>query len=109
MRPIIVICLFGLVSGCEGDVAQTEEMEETPFVVRCTEPLPEFTLGIDSNPSELEVTVLCGCIWEELGDWERRTSQALTEGRDSKVSAMHKRGFPSRFGSVVKQCGGMDM
>src|SRR5688500_16362252 len=41
-----------------------------PFVVVCREPIPEFTLGSHSNPSEAEVQRLCACIWENLKGWE---------------------------------------
>jgi hypothetical protein len=80
-----------------------------PFVVTCREPIPEFTLGINSNPSEQQVQHLCSCIWSKLGTWEKQTSQAFVEGRESDVSYLYKRAFPSRFGSAVKECGGMEM
>jgi hypothetical protein len=80
-----------------------------PFVVTCKEPIPEFTLGINSNPSEQQVQQLCSCIWSKLGTWEKQTSQAFVEGRESDVSYLYKRGFPARFGSAVKECGGMKM
>jgi hypothetical protein len=80
-----------------------------PFVVVCREPIPEFTLGSHSNPSETEVQRLCACIWENLKGWEKETARALAEKRTGDVSALNMRAFPSRFGSRLKECGGMDL
>jgi hypothetical protein len=80
-----------------------------PFVVVCREPIPEFTLGLHSNPSEAEVHQLCACVWEKLKGWEKDTARALAEKRPEDVSALNMRAFPSRFGSRLKECGGMDL
>jgi hypothetical protein len=80
-----------------------------PFVVVCREPIPKFTLGPHSNPSEAEVQRLCACIWEKLNGWEKDTARAIAEGREGDVSALNMRAFPSRFGSAIKECGGMDL
>jgi hypothetical protein len=81
----------------------------SPFVVVCREPIPEFTLGLHSNPSEAEVHRLCACVWEKLQGWEKDTARALAEKRSGDVSALNMRAFPSRFGSRLKECGGMDL
>lgn len=78
-----------------------------PFVVRCREPIPEFTLGANSNPSEREVTNLCGCVWDNLKGWEKDTARAFSQGRQADVSVVNARAFPSRLGSVIKDCGAM--
>jgi len=80
-----------------------------PFVVVCSEPIPEFTLGLHSNPSEAEVHRLCACLWDKLKGWEKDTARALAEKRPGDVSALNMRAFPSRFGSRLKECGGMDL
>jgi hypothetical protein len=80
-----------------------------PFVVVCREPIPEFTLGSHSNPSEAEVQRLCACVWESLKGWEKDTARAIAEKRTGDVSALNMREFPSRFGSRLKECGGMDL
>src|SRR6266542_5051037 len=48
-----------------------------PRLFKCKQqPLPDFTLGPASNPSDAEVTKLCACIWSKLpeGAWEREVS-----------------------------------
>lgn len=80
-----------------------------PFVVVCSQPIPEFTLGSHSKPSDAEVQRLCACIWENLKGWEKDTAQAIAEKRMGDVSALNMRAFPSRFGSRLKECGGMDL
>jgi hypothetical protein len=83
--------------------------QKEPYEVHCTEPLPPFTLGRNSNPTKAQVTALCACIWQNLGTWERETSEKFVRGKEAEVSWMYKRAFPSRFGSAIKKCGGMDM
>ena len=80
-----------------------------PFVVVCPQPIPEFTLGPNSNPSEAEVQRLCDCIWANLNSREKDIARAIASGRGDEVSALNLRAFSSRFGSVVEQCGGMDL
>jgi hypothetical protein len=80
-----------------------------PFVVECSEPLPEFTLGLDSHPSKAQVTNLCTCVWSRLGSWEKDAARALSQGRDDEVSSLNKAAFPSRFGDAIRACGGMDL
>ncbi len=77
-----------------------------PFVVKCSEPIPEFSLGRNSHPTKTQVQQLCGCIWNRMNKWERETSRAIVEGREREVSYIHMRAFPSRFGQRVKECGG---
>ena len=80
-----------------------------PFVVACREPIPEFTLGADSKPSNTEVARLCACIWDKLGGWEKNTARAFSQGRRADVSALNQRAFPARFGDAVTACGGRDL
>ena len=80
-----------------------------PFVVHCEEPVPEFTLGADSNPNESQVAELCSCIWGKLGTWEKEAAQAISQGREGEVSSLNLRVFSSQFGSAVRDCGGMDL
>jgi hypothetical protein len=75
----------------------------------CQEPLPEFTLGADSRPTEAEVVKLCACIWDNFGEWEKAAARAYSEGRSADVSSIHAQAFPSRFGRALKDCGGMDL
>jgi hypothetical protein len=63
-----------------------------------------------SYPSEAEVQQrLCACIWENLKGLEKDTARALAEKRTGEVSALNMRAFSSRFGSRLKECGGMEL
>ena len=84
-------------------------VETDPYVVVCPQPIPEFTLGANSNPSEEEVQQLCACIWERLSSREKEVARAIATGQGDDVSALNVRDLASRFGKVVKQCGGTDL
>jgi hypothetical protein len=78
--------------------------------MRCTEqPLPEFTLGPQSNPTAQQQVELCGCVWSRLGSWERRTSESIAQEKQSEVSELNMRAFPARFGKAIEECGGMKL
>jgi len=80
-----------------------------PYTVHCSEPLPVFTIGKDSIPTKEQEHALCECLWENLGQWEREVAGKISQGRESEVSKLHMNAFPSRFGSAIKKCGGMDL
>lgn len=71
----------------------------------CKQPLPEFTLGPASNPSEAELAKLCACVWSKLpeGGWEREVAAKIRRGEDP---GWRGRGFIPRFGAALDACGG---
>ncbi len=80
-----------------------------PLEIKCKEPLPSFTLGRESRPSEEQITALCSCMWNDLNDWEKRASQAAEENKFSEVPILERTAFPASFRRAVKNCGGMEL
>jgi hypothetical protein len=76
--------------------------------VVCAEPLPIFTLGEKSNPTDLQVKELCSCIWGRFpkDGWEQRTSQLI---RNNQEPGWRGQALISRFGDALKGCGGMNL
>lgn len=72
--------------------------------VQCAEPIPEFTLAHNSNPSNSEVKRLCSCVWSKFPEdgWERNVSAAAAQGKNPGPNL---RAFIHRFGEAMKQCG----
>jgi len=79
-----------------------------PRSFKCKQPLPEFTLGPASNPSDAELAKLCACIWSKLpeGGWEREVSVKMRRGQDP---GWRGRGFAPRFGAAIDACGGRSL
>jgi hypothetical protein len=44
-----------------------------------------------------------------LGEWERNAAEKIAQGKESEVSAMELRAFPTRFGKALERCGGMTL
>ena len=86
----------------------TEYVAADPFLVNCPQPLPEFTLGPTSSPTEAEVARLCDCIWGGLNSQERDISRAIVGG-NADFSEADLRAFISGLGRVVEQCGGTNL
>ena len=76
-----------------------------PRSFECKEPLPKFTLGPSSNPSEAQLSKLCACIWAKLpaGGWEREVSTQIRNGEDA---GWRTNGFIPRFSAARDACGG---
>jgi hypothetical protein len=96
-------------SGCSQEAAPPPSAGNAqPYVVHCTEAIPEFTLGPRSHPTKEQEAHLCGCIWSKYDkEWERDTSEKIAHKQE--VSEFYQRAFIGRFGSAVRQCGGYDL
>jgi hypothetical protein len=79
------------------------------YEAHCTEPLPAFTLGENSHPTQDQETALCSCIWGNLSQSDRAISQSIREGRVSDGSAPEVQAFMSRFAPALEKCGGMKL
>ena len=84
-------------------------VETDPYVVVCPQPIPEFTLGANSNPSKEDVKRLCACIWGRLNSREKEVARVMATGQGDDVTELKVRDFASRFGRVVEGCGGADL
>ena len=89
-------------------VASTSEAVNGPKLFKCKQPVPEFSLGFNSNPSNHELEQLCNCIWSRFpeGGWEREISAKIRAREDPGWRA---EAFGSRFGTAVEICGGMEL
>ena len=45
-----------------------------PQTFQCQQPVPQFALGLKSDPSEVELRELCECIWRQLTPWARQAA-----------------------------------
>ena len=77
-------------------------------MVFCKQPIPEFTLNYDSNPTDKEVSTLCSCIWNKFpeGRWER--DQMIRIFKGGKPDLQTKAMF-GRVGKAMKVCGIYDL
>jgi hypothetical protein len=107
-KIVLAIAALATVGSCEQQTSSVTG-PGVDHVVKCSQPLPEFTLGPNSTPTAQQEAALCSCVWERLGRWERRTAQQLSQGKESEVSSLNMRAFPYRFGAAVEACGGMKL
>ena len=89
---------------------QLEEKYEASVALNrtftCTEPLPEFTLGPMSDPSDQEVATLCGCIWSNLPSEAKEFATALKADDGSSPSDADIELFSANFGKAIRKCDG---
>jgi hypothetical protein len=108
-QAILAIASVLLATACSKGAPARSSSTQSMYEAHCKEPMPVFTLGEHSNPNKDQEAILCSCIWNNLGTWERRASEKMAQGKDAEVSLLDRTAFPSRFGQAIKQCGGMDL
>ncbi len=109
-RLAAIAACTAVAAACGSEGPEPASQTGTPYTVRCTaQPLPEFTLGSQSNPSSDQEAALCACVWERLGQWEKAVAAKLSEGASGDIDSIQLRAFPSRFGKALEHCGGMDL
>lgn len=84
-------------------------LEPLKRVFTCQEPLPEFTLGPMSNPSDQQVANLCKCVWENLPSAAQEFATILARNADSQPSEASINLFAANFGVALNKCGGNDL
>ena len=108
LLPAVAAAL--IIGACTKDSARAAVAGDgANSVVKCSEPLPEFSLGPASSPTAEQKTSLCSCIWGALAPNERQVAETIVAGRQSELSSIELRAFPSRFGNALERCGGTQM
>ncbi len=77
-------------------------------VVNCSEPLPRFTLGEHSNPTNKQASDLCACIWSEMETAEKSIMEraGFKGGDESKISDSEMDKITAAFHRSMLNCGG---
>lgn len=78
--------------------------DSNPYVLRCNEAIPEFTLSGTVTPSTEQVNQICGCIWREMSPWAKEVSTAVANGQEDQVSENQIRAFISHMGQKIETC-----
>ena len=102
MGKVLLILLFVLI------FAENSSAADTMRDFTCKQPVPVFTLGPNSDPSDEQLKILCECIWSKFPEnsWERRTSTKIRNGEDP---GWRGQALVSRFGDALKSCGGYSL
>jgi len=95
-----------VISAFEKDAPADEKPLNLTF--SCKHPLPEFTLGPYSNPSEKELDTLCQCIWQELPAPAKDFAKAISDGSISSPSDATFGAFTANFSLAIRRCDGMN-
>ena len=106
LRALFLTVILG---ACSQEAPPPTSSQGPFYEAHCKEPLPVFTLGENSNLTKDQEIALCACIWNNLGKWERETSEKIAKGKESEISWLNKRAFPARFGAAMEKCGGMKL
>ena len=82
---------------------------KSAFIVNCEVPIPEFTLGYDSDPNKSEIEALCSCIWEKMSAKEKEISKKIQNNHQNEITKDMIQKFTYNFGNIVENCGGKDL
>ena len=90
------------------NTSSATEKQNNAFIVNCKQPLPEFTLGKESNPNQRQVDDLCDCVWNNLTITQRNISKKISEKNVQTQNSEIKK-FISVFGTLIDNCGGKQL
>tara|TARA_R110002050_G_scaffold57423_5_gene129247 strand:+ start:170275 stop:170706 length:432 start_codon:yes stop_codon:yes gene_type:complete len=76
----------------------------SPYIVRCAEPVIEFTLGMDIVPSKAQTDAVCSCIWKALSLSDKNLSASLARHESHDASETQLNLFIGRFGVATEFC-----
>lgn len=77
---------------------------DAPHNVRCNEPIPEFTLGMNVILTKVQAEVICSCIWNELSPSGKNFSASLARDELHDASETQLRLFNHSFSAATKAC-----
>jgi hypothetical protein len=102
-----LVLVVAVTTSLQAQPAAESFFDQKKREVICAEPLPNFTLGEKSKPTDQQVKELCSCIWSSFpkDGWEQRTSQLIRNNQDP---GWRGRAFAARFGDAMKACNGMN-
>lgn len=84
--------------------AASPSANDSPYIARCDEPVPEFTLDMPIIPSKLQVDAVCSCIWKELSPSDKNLSASLARKESQDISEVQLTLFKQRLGVITKTC-----
>lgn len=77
---------------------------DTSYIVKCDQPVQEFTLGMDIIPSKVKTNALCSCIWKGLSASDKNLSASLARNNHHDASEVQLKLFTSRFNVITEYC-----
>lgn len=76
----------------------------TDFLIKCEQPIPEFTLGGDTVLSSARKEEICACIWNSLEDWAKEISIPIVNNQEESISETKLRLFIGEFRRKLEAC-----
>tara|TARA_R110001583_G_scaffold5272_5_gene28745 strand:- start:7707 stop:8282 length:576 start_codon:yes stop_codon:yes gene_type:complete len=77
---------------------------DDPYIVRCDEPVPVFSLGMDIIPSKVQGDTICSCIWKKLSPSDKNLSASLARDEYHDASEGQLRQFIFRIEVATDSC-----
>jgi hypothetical protein len=82
----------------------SEHNKDNPYIVRCEQPLPAFTLGPAVIPSKIQSDKACSCIWNELTPSAKNLSAFLVRNESHGATDKQLRLFLYSLGVATEVC-----
>lgn len=77
------------------------------YIVKCNEPIPEFTLGQKIIPSKLQAAAICSCIWKQFSPSAKNLSASIARDKVHDASGEQLRQFTHGLGIATETCNTM--
>ncbi len=80
-----------------------------PILVKCDQPLPNFTLGENTNVDKEDIQKLCTCVWNTLTIKEREMSKSFVKDPGQEYTYQEKKNFAASMGNALRECGALKL
>lgn len=100
----IMFFLYCFVDSHKLTTISSPENTDSPYLVRCDEPVPAFSFDTDIMPNKMQADTVCSCIWQKLSPSEKNLSASLTRNKQYEVSEEQLRLFTYKFNLITKEC-----
>lgn len=77
---------------------------DNAYIVRCDEPIPAFTLDMDSTPNKMQRDAICACTWKALSPSDKNLSAFLTRNERHNTSEAQLELFAYRLDLATGSC-----
>ncbi|MFT4572384.1 MAG: hypothetical protein ACI8TX_000109 [Hyphomicrobiaceae bacterium] len=103
---LALLFVFASAVGCTGTQRTTigALSSDDQSNVQCEQRMPPLHPADAPELSRTETDILCDCVWDRLGAWERKVAGAFAKNRELEISPIHRRAFPTRFDQIVGEC-----
>ncbi|MDB2705390.1 hypothetical protein N9Y67_02490 [Pseudomonadota bacterium] len=98
----VMFFLYFFTSPLDFTTTTSQSSSDNPYIFRCNEPVPQFTLAMIT--SKVQADAICSCIWKDLSPLDKNLSATLARNKNHDLSEIELSLFISRLDVATETC-----